>query len=430
MIIWAPDPFRPWPRARPWIWAFLAAWVMVFQGPAWLRSLRPQDATGVDFFQEWASARNLLEGLPVYMDLKEQIERHLQVGPVEVIVDINAHPPTSILMTVPFAWLSYPDAVLVWNLISLAAMIASGWIVVHTLGIQAPAWSIFPVITLLLLCNPLKQQIYLAQFNLILLLMIVGIWLFERGESFGCAGLLLGAATAIKIFPGFLFVYFILRRQWKIVGCGFLTLIALTAITASIMGIDTYRKYFQDVLPRVERCQSGWTNASLNGWWKKLFDPATIEEKVEPLWRSPLLVRAGWLLSSIAVVAILTLAIRQARSRFDDDRTFGLAITAMLLVSPIAWDHYFLLLFLPLVLLVVDMPASTIFRAFFVLDIAILWLDPENLYDWFIVGGHQKGVSTPWLTLAVVSIPCYALVGLYMLEVLGFARNGTESALP
>ncbi len=449
------DPFNSWPKARPWIWAFLAVWIGLFQGPAFVRSLRPERDNGVDFFQEWASARNVLEGLPVYMDLKDAVERHLGLQGAKIQVEVNAHPPTSVLLVTPLGYLDYPDAVLVWNLLSLANLPLTLWLICKALRLSPRAWSVFPALTLMLLCNPLRQQVTLGQFNLILLLLCVGVWVAARTEKAWLAGVLLGLATAIKLFPGFLFLYFVLRRQWKVVGAGIATFLALTVVTAACLGIETYRGYIVEILPRNERSHSGWKNASLPGWWTKNFDPATKEEHLEPLWRSPTLARVGTVVSCLAIVILLARAILRAGSQAELSRpaevampcpggtgvppvqktgetpvppaysfprayldlAFGLTMIAMLIVSPLAWDHYFVLLVLPLALMITLVPMDRLQRGLFLFLLLVLWIDAEIWYPLFIPGGRD-GVATPVQVLTALSFQCYALVGLFLFGLL------------
>ena len=73
--VWDPLAIRP--SARPRIWAVLALIVAVTQGPSFVDSLRPEPTEGVDFFQEWSSARNHLEGHPVYDDLETAAGRYV-----------------------------------------------------------------------------------------------------------------------------------------------------------------------------------------------------------------------------------------------------------------------------------------------------------------------------------------------------------------
>ncbi len=416
------DPFAAWPRARPWLWAFLALWIGYFQGPSFLHSLRPARDQGIDFFQEWASARNLRDGLPVYGELQDAIKRHLG-SDLSAVVEINAHPPTSVLLVAPLAWLDYPDAALAWNLLSLACLVASLWLMGRELAVTAPWWAVFPAIALALLCNPLRQQVNLGQLNLLLLLLFVGIWASARNGRPWLAGGLLGLATAVKLFPGFLFLYFALRRQGKVVAAGTASFLMLTALTAAVMGAGAYRTYVAEALPRNERSHSGWKNASIPGLWKKLFDPATRQEYIDPLLRSPILARVGALACCLAIVLLLSRAILRAQTPEQQDQTFGLALIVMLLVSPIAWDHYFILLLLPLAVMVRTLPPDRWVRFAFAVVVLVLWLDPAFWHEWIIPGPYGTRNAAPWQTLTALSFQCYALLGLFALGLFMFFRG-------
>jgi hypothetical protein len=460
------DPLGAWPAGRRWLWAVLAVLACSLLGPEFIESLRPMRDRGVDFFQEWASARNFFSDLPIYMNQKDAIERHLgyHVDEDDVILKVNAHPPTSVLLALPLAGFDYPDAVLVWNLGSLGALVTSLWLVAHEMGIALSAWTLFPTVTLLLLCNPLRQQVNQGQLNLILLLLVTGVWVAERTARPRWAGALLGAATAIKLFPGFLFLYFAMRRQWRIVASGAISFAALTGLTAAVLGPETYRSYIVEVLPKLERFRDEWANASLVGLWTKLFNPQAVDirldwphcslvgsmarlfasqtgdstrlipggmpiARTEPLWRNAVLAQVGAPLSCTAVVAVLARAIRRARSRTDHDRTFGLALTTMLLISPISWDHYFLILIIPLALVWAGLPTSGRARVLFLINLAALWVSPFQVWITFIqpqwVGQSVPTcVSTPTHTISVLSFQCYALLGLFAFIAAGVGRQG------
>src|SRR5207253_2522977 len=173
-------------------------------------------------------------------------------------LEVNAHPPTSVLLAVPLARLDYPDAFLVWSLSSLAALAASVWLVVRHLRIPFSVWALAPALTLLLACNPFRQQMNQGQLNLVLLLLLTGVWVADRSARPGWAGALLGAATAIKLFPAFLFLYFLLRRQRRVVAAGVLSFAVLTGLTAALLGPATYRCYVEEVLPQVAQFRDWW----------------------------------------------------------------------------------------------------------------------------------------------------------------------------
>src|SRR5205823_6463896 len=102
----------------------------------------------------------------------------------------------------------------------------------------------------------------------------------------------------------------------------------------------------------------------------------TAREPVVPLWHSPALFRAAALLSCLALGAVLVPVVGRARTRWQCDTAFGLTVTAMLLVSPITWDHAFLLLLLPLAVIWLGLPPSGLGLGIFLSCVAVLWLDP------------------------------------------------------
>src|SRR4051794_17022412 len=107
------------------LWVGLALAVAFFQAPAFVAALFPPREIVSDFYQDWASARNLFQGLPAYTGHGVTIPRY--IGPVDPIClrnQVNAHPPTSILLLVPLAGLGYREALLVWDLLSLGLLAA------------------------------------------------------------------------------------------------------------------------------------------------------------------------------------------------------------------------------------------------------------------------------------------------------------------
>ena len=109
----------------------------------------------------------------------------------------------------------------------------------------------------------------------------------------------------------------------------------------------------------------------------------------------------------------------------------------MLLVSPITWDHYFLLLLLPLALLWKNLPSSAPGRWTFLVILALMWCSRwriQRLPD-LLLGRDFAMPSGPVYTLTVVSAHFYALAGLFglvfltlrRLEAAGEGREGPAS---
>jgi Glycosyltransferase family 87 len=426
------DPLGAWPNERGWIWLTAACWLLILRGPAFVENLRTTGGRIPDFFQEYASARNWLEGLPIYADHHRTAQRYLHVSldDKRAHVFANAHPPTSVLFALPFARLDFRDAFFAWNLVSLSALAASLWIVQRQLRIPASPWSVAPLLSLLLLCHPLWEQSRLGQLTLVLLLLFTGAWAAERSGRPGMAGALLGTASAIKLFPAFLFLYFALRGHWRVVAAGLVTIAGLTGLTVFLLGLDSYRSYFLTVLPEIQWFRVGWNNDSFWGFWSRFFDPAPEHERdrslTEPFYYSPALATALSLTSSAAVTAILAWAVRRDVKGEGCDLTFALAATAMLLVSPICWDHYLLLLLVPLAVVWMQLPESWFARGIFLAIVIAFWVGYPVVWTTFDLNGRT---ARPIDSLGALSYQFYALLGFFALVLVELGIGNGRGAL-
>ena len=427
------DPLSTWPKESRWIWLTIAGWVLVLRGPAFFDTLQLANPprTLPDFFQEYAAARNWLDGRRIYEDHHDAAPRVVGVSLDDrrALVFVNAHPPTSVVVAIPFAKLAFADAFLTWNLVSLGALAASLWIVQRQLRIPISPWSAGPVVALVMLCFPLWEQCRLGQLKLILMLLVTGTWAAERSGRPWLAGILLGAAAAIKLFPAFLLVYYALRGRWRVVSAGILTVGALTALTAAVLGLDAYRDYFVKVLPAIQWFRVGWNNDSIWGFWSRLFDPAPEHLRdrslTEPLYYSPTLATSLSLASCLALIGVLAWVVRGEATSRQDDLTFSLAATAMLLVSPICWEHYLLLLLVPLAVVWVELPPTRFARALFLVILLAFWLGYPLMWTAFDLNGRT---AKPLHSLTVLSYQFYALLAFFALVLLelrhGQGRGG------
>lgn len=433
-----------WPKRYILLWLLLTVLVCWWRGPAFRLAFEPNfypPGFGLfqpDFFQEWASARNRFQGLPIYTPHEITLERYVGIRPNTAdryFIAVNAHPPTSVLLALPFAALPFTEALPLWNLLSLVALAVSAWLIVHHLHLPFSFWDLLPAVTLLLLCHPFQHQMVQGQLNLVLLLLVTGAWAADRSDRPLWAGTLVALAAAIKLYPAFLFLYFVLRGRWRAVRAGIVAFVLITALTALVLGPQAYADYFWHVLPRTSLWRSDWHNLSLSGVWFKLFDPRKQLPPVEiqPLLWSPVLAWLGAGCGAVALMAVLYRVVSRLRSPEDADLAFAVCVLAMLLVSPITWDHYLLLLVLPIFILWQRLPRGGYGREILMICLFILCWEPWMVAEHGLIlldAGHNRSsgewIAKPLETLTALSIPCYAILGLFVLGVL--AARTTERA--
>jgi hypothetical protein len=124
------------------------------------------------------------------------------------------------------------------------------------------------------------------------------------------------------------------------------------------------------------------------------------------------------------LIGITAWTVRRDASGCRSDLTYALAVTAMLLISPVCWDHYLLLLLIPLAIIWMELPASAYARALLLLSLLAIWLGYPVVWTLFDLNGR---VATPIQSLAVLSYQFYALLGLFGLALFEFSSRETAA---
>ena len=235
------------------------------------------------------------------------------------------YPPTFAPMILPFAYLSEQVAIWAWIVLSVIAFLIG--VAVLPVSRSVRWW----IVLLAGLSFPFVFAIKLGQVGPILFLAFAVGW---RGiDDPVRLGTSAAVGAAIKLQPGLVLVWALLTRRFRAVVVGAAVLLAL-AVTATVLaGPSAWSEFF--VLLRT------------------VSDPIATERNVTPgavafqLGASASVAAVIQLVNTIAVVAAFLAAIRWA----GDEASYLVAVIASQLISPILWDHYAMLLFLPVAFL-------------------------------------------------------------------------------
>lgn len=223
--------------------------------------------------------------------------------------------------------------------------------------VARPETSARLVIVLLFVLNgPLINSLREGNTTHFILLMLVGALLLWRSGHEFMAGLLLGLCAIIKL-PLMLYgIYFILRGRWRIVAGGATTIGSLALVSLAVFGMRSNIAWFDCcVEPFIGGILPAFNVQSFDGFVIRLITGASQLAVWEPI-DLPAAYRAVRALLFVAIFGGVALILakfgrRQALApqppRPCDVLEYVLVLNLALVMSPISWTHYYLLMLLP-----------------------------------------------------------------------------------
>ena len=287
---------------------------------------------GHDFY-ETETGKGGLHG-NVFADLKEDMG-------IDGDFSAYIYPPQSAWMGIWIARIRYETAQTCWVWISAGLWLACVGAMIGRGLARRPVFSACLVI-LSLMYPPMARSLELGQVNIVLFALIVSaVWLMARDRSV-LAGALLGVAALVKPHLGLLWLYLLWKRRWRAAGSCVVTVLILTGGALVSLGIEPFRTYVFDVLPRISGGQAYIANQSVYGVLARVFvsDPAYLfaDRLMEShFWIDMLSLAAG-----LAIIVLTFRAIpRDCRSSESVSLEFAAVICALLLANKIATIHHF-----------------------------------------------------------------------------------------
>jgi Glycosyltransferase family 87 len=372
-----------------------AAWVvliaMAFLGLTLI--LRPSPKSPRDFFMDYASARNLLSGRPVYTPIDRAFRQYMGFD-VSIRIPYCGHPPTSVLLVLPFAGLAYVPAAVAWNVLSLVLLAASLRMLIAELRFDFSLSHLVLLSAALCLWPPLWVHLGEGQLGIPILFLLTLAWRAARHGRDALAGGMIGLAAAIKVFPVVLIAYFMFRRRFRLAIAGALGLVSISGATLLITGPEAFRDYLFTVLPTLQRWNKYGQNASLTGFFSRLL--------------SPPLAGAAALMASVLVAAAV--CVRSARADFD--QSFALAVTGTLLITTLTWPHSLVILLLPLAVYVARLAYADSLSRWLAGAGWLLMAVPQP----FLPGFDEHKSASVVVSLTALSVNFYGLLAFFLAQ--------------
>jgi hypothetical protein len=302
-----------------WVPLVLISGAVVIVLIAWSVILGAQHTAGwgYDFRAYYDAALRLIATGTPYQSVT--LDGPFRPGPAGLYL----YTPIPALVVVPLTWLGPDAATLTWLLVRLGLLVASCALM------PVPRWVKLASLGIAVISAEFLYDLNLGNVSLIVTFLAVVAW---RWLDKPVSGISIAASLTIRPAMGAIWLWWIVRRQWRAVAWLVVGFAGIVLISLPFVGLPPWVQ-FATVLRNVHDVMGVERNLDLGS--------TALSLGLTPALANLCLI-AGYVLAIGAIV----LGLRR-------DREIGFAVTLMatLVLSPLLWDHYLTNLLVPAALL-------------------------------------------------------------------------------
>jgi len=302
-------------------------------------------SNGMDLQQDYIAAQRIRHGLDIYEPFTNEELVGLIGKEPNVLLTFNAHPPLVSMLFIPLTLFPFKWAALIWTVGCVIILWLTFNIILAEFKLKIKGFWRYLLQLSILNWYPVLAHLNLGQLGIPLFFLSVTAWICLRRDQETLAGFLLAFATLIKLYPVVLLLYSVIRCRLDVLKAAVFSAFFLVIMQTAI-NPHYWPNYLLKIVPMTSlQYQDSWYNCSLSSISIRLLNGTEISPPLLDLPQAELPVR--FILYAIIFVS---LAVVFWCRRSDPDLTgeFCLLIVAMLLLSPLTWDHAFVFLLMPM----------------------------------------------------------------------------------
>ncbi|MBV6392155.1 MAG: hypothetical protein KPEEDBHJ_01377 [Anaerolineales bacterium] len=300
------------------------------------------------YWYEWRTFTNFVQAIDHHSQFMQDFVGHYYPMGMQILhypSPVGGYFYTSFfaLMLVPIGTQTLLTAMIVWGAIQLACLAA--FCIFSARGLlELPPLKAVLFIGLCITSFPILHNVKWGQVSILITVCVLAAFLASKKNKPILAGILLGFASAIKLYPAYYIVYFILKRDVRAcLSFGLSAFVFYFAFPAAVIGVHNWSEFEKAANSAVTTAD--WVSEDVNSqyivhvglrWVDEFFNTAAGDNLSE------ILAIAGYMiaLSSIAVVWLL-----QKNAAPEEP---ALSLVALFLAVPFvlktSWPHYFVYL--------------------------------------------------------------------------------------
>lgn len=271
------------------------------------------------------------------------------------------YPPFFSLLVGPLTLLNIKSAALIWLALNIVLYLASAWLLYRILFKDYDDAILIWTAVIAAGLIPAQLDLLHGQVNtFILFLLTAALWSYVNRRDLLC-GILIGLAAAIKITPALLVLFFLVKKEYRVVLGALAALLITLFIPIPFFGIIQtvflLDKWFDLVIsPFILDAQVRikFTNQSLTATVYRLLTHANVKETGGPYYVNFLSLpreTAKWFIRGLSAVILLVGYFVVKKPSGRDSSCFfaqySIVLLSMLILSGISWHHHYVLMLLP-----------------------------------------------------------------------------------
>lgn len=171
------------------------------------------------------------------------------VGHHQLFLDHTSVPPQTPFFYKPFTL--FADPFVSRGIFNVLGVCCFAFMLFRLLKNYAPLSFPRSTVFLAAMAYPMYQNIVLGQTYLFIASLLIAVWLAYLNGRHIQASIWLALAVVLKITPIIILVFFIVRRQWRLVISFIIAYIIISAITLLVTGYEVFELYYLHLLPRI-----------------------------------------------------------------------------------------------------------------------------------------------------------------------------------